>query len=391
MGCTPSDPDQGTNAAQPCDSTVQTCPFQCKPIISIAISAVKFLSDHDVLKKYDADWSDAGARYPKPEWTPARQHPVSHSMKKKVRIEVSIEVQPADACPETGTLKAEGPLGHSAAVSKAMVFEKTGVSFKPGMGPITLESDLELEHKVRKFDFTLTWSTAGTSVAITPATTANRMYVTYDTPYNDTPHNNAVTEKRLAWVCGLCDGDTNGHASVKKIHDSTGTFDLSASIPPNHWEIAGGRTAQCMDLSKFYMLATELLGLRKGEVLYLYPQPGKTTKETSSGADCEVRTVAGSTPAHPAVTTHNRLNPKEELLLVDGNGGWNNFEACYKFTHPDTTGAMTSKYYAGGADIYDTKEDVMRSVCSKTHWTFESAPGGWDICKAPGPSPVDTW
>jgi hypothetical protein len=280
-------------------------------------------------------------------------------------------------------LKGEGP--------GSLVFEKKGFVFSAGKHTLTLKSDKKLEKKVRILDFKIQWKTIGVSVSVTPAETSNKMYVTYDTPYNDTPHDNAVTEKRLAQVCGLCDGDTNGHQSVEKIHGSTGDFDLSASIPSQHWEIAGGRTAQCMDLSKFYMLATEMLGLRTGEVVYLYPQPGKTTNESPSGSAYETRTISGSTPAHASATTHNALKSNEEMLLVDQGGGWNNFEACYKFTHPDTTGVMKTRYYAGGAKIYDTKEQVMKSVCKETHWTFESSPGGWSICTTPGPSPVDTW
>ena len=59
----------------------------------------------------------------------------------------------------------------------------------------------------------------------------------------------------------LCTGHKNGHKSVKEIHDSTSSFDLTASVVSQYWKIAGGTGAQCMDLSKFYMLATEMLGL----------------------------------------------------------------------------------------------------------------------------------
>ena len=360
-----------------------SAPCPCRPISSIKLISLTFTSDHALLKDYTADWRDGGARFPKPEWTPGAQHPVSHNMDKHVSVDVVIEVTPADACDETGTLRGEGPDG--------MVFEKKGVSFKPGRFTVSLTSDRKLPKKVNAFDFEIKWTTQGTSVSISPSTTKNRMFVTYDTPYNDTPYDNGVTLKRMEWVCGKCSGDTNGHASVKKIHDSTTTFDLSASTPSPHWKIAGGTRAQCMDLSTFYMLGTEMLGLRSGEVVYLYPQPGKTTKESTSGADNEKRPVAGSVPAHPAVTTHRSFNANEKILLVDKNGGWNNFEACYKFTHPDTTGTMKTRYYAGGAHDYDTAHEVMRSVCKETHWVFEASPGGWSICTTPGPSAIDVW
>lgn len=366
----------------PCDP-VNPCP--CKPITSIELLSVEFVSDHNLLTDYNADFGSGGARFPKPEWTPAAQHPVSHSMDKAVEVKVTFEVKPADACPETGTLRGTGPDG--------LVFEKTGHSFSAGQHTVSLTSGTKLPKKVQVLDFKITWEAVGVSVSsFSPASSSNRMFVTYDTPYNDTGLNNEVTLKRMEWVCNLCNGDTNGHDSVKKIHDSTGSFDLSASIPANHWDIADGTTAQCMDLSKFYMLATEMLGLRTGKVVFLYPTPGKGTKESTSGSDNERRAVSSSTPAHTGSSkSHKDHNPNEEIVLVDFNGGWNNFEACYKFTHPDSSGTSKTRYYAGGADIYDTAPEVMSSVCQVTHWTFEGSGGGWSICTSPGPSPVDLW
>lgn len=368
-------------APKPCDDPTLPCP--CKPIASINIISVEYLSDHKLLKKYDADWKDGGSRYPKPEWTPGAQHPISHTMDKPMEITVKFEVVPPDACPETGDLLGEGPDG--------LIFKKPAYNFTPGIHTVSLKSDRNLAKKVQALDFRIQWKAQGVSASFSPSVTANKMYVTYDTPYNDTPYSNEVTEKRLSWVCTLCSGDSNGHDSVKKIHDSTGSYDLSASTPAPHWNIAGGVSAQCMDLSKFYMLGTEMLGLRTGEVVYLYPKVGKTTKESGSASAVERRSVEASAPSHSAASPHKTINPNEEILLVDFSGGWNNYEACYKFTHPDTSGALTTRYYAGGAGIYDTAQEVMEAVCKETHWTFESSPGSWSMCATPGPSPVDKW
>ena len=377
FGCSrPSKPDMNG-----CKGGVEPCP--CKPISTVRIVALEFESDHKLLKNYKADWSDGGARYPKPEWTPANQYPLSHNMDTTVAIKVTIDVLPADACPATGTLKGEGPGG--------LIFEKAGYSFTPGQHTIAMTSDRKLKKEVQVLDFAIQWKAEGIGATVTPASTANKMYVTYDTPYNDTAYNNNVTEKRMEWVCALCNGDSNGHDSVKKIHDSTASYDLTAPIPSEHWGVAGGTPCQCMDLAKFYMLATEMLGLRSGKVVYLYPKPGKTTKESTSGSDVERRGVASSTPAHASGSTHGAHNPNEEVLLVDHSGGWNNFEACFKFTHQNRPSKPNTRYYAGGASDYDTAQDVMKAVCKVTHWTFAGGGGGWSICATPGPSPIDTW
>lgn len=152
-----------------------------------------------------------------------------------------------------------------------------------------------------------------------------------------------------------------------------------------------------MDLSKFYQLASEMLGLGQGDVslpdpsltrktgagqvVYLYPEPGKTTREETFGDGNSRRMIASSVPPHPPTTTHDFYEPYEDVLMVDGGGGWNNFEACYKYACGGTL-----KYYAGGADIYATKEAVMNSVCSRTDWVFKASSTGWSICTVPGPS-----
>jgi hypothetical protein len=94
---------------------------------------------------------------------------------------------------------------------------------------------------------------------------------------------------------------------------------------------------------------------------------------------------------------HGKHSHNEELLMVDGSGGWNQFEATFKFTHPDKTGATKIRYYAGGAGVYDTPQDVMKAVCKETHWTYvaghvrSTGQATEQICKTPGPSPVDVW
>ncbi len=58
---------------------------------------------------------------------------------------------------------------------------------------------------------------------------------------------------------------------------------------------------------------------------------------------------------------------------------------------------MKTRYYAGGAEVYNTAEEVMKSVCKTTHWTYitdlRDVGGriGENICYNPGPSPVDKW
>jgi hypothetical protein len=143
------------------------------------------------------------------------------------------------------------------------------------------------------------------------------------------------------------------------------------------------------------MLAAEMLGLKTGQLVFLYPTPGKGVKESTSPSDRATRKIEG--PGH-ADKSHDVDRPTEVMLLMDRSHGWNAYEACFKFTHPDKAGNMKTRYYAGGALIYDSPRHCMENICLRTHWTFMTdfteygakAPGE-NICWNPGPSPVDIW
>ena len=380
----PDPPGTGGHAAPGC--AVQPCP--CVPIAAMDIVALEYAHDHGLLTDHGKDFKSGGRRFSKPEWTPAHSYPVSYSMDQRVEVYLHVEVAPANACPEVGTIK--GYLGDD------VLFEVKDWTFRPGLNKIHATALQALAHKIQIIDFTILWEVHGTSVKLGffSDTTWNTIYVTYDTPYNDTGLDNEVTEKRLKWICGLTNGDTNGHDSLTKVHDLGGGFALGADTPDPHWMIATGLRCECVDLAKFYMLSAEILGLRTGQVVYLYPKLAKGTKESSDPRDMEARAVKTSVPPHDENHLwHGGLVPNEDLMLVDNNGGWNRYEACYKFTHPDKAGKMLTRYYAGGASIYNTKEEVMKAVCKQTLWIFHRPKEHDPVkgCETPGPYPAEQW
>jgi hypothetical protein len=133
------------------------------------------------------------------------------------------------------------------------------------------------------------------------------------------------------------------------------------------------------------MLAAEMLGLRTGEVVYLYPKLLKGTKESPNPRDMETRAVKASVPAHGEYHAHGST---ESLIFVDNKGGENRYEACYKFTHNKLT-----RYYAGGAGVYGTKEEVMKDVCKETKWIYNTTSRREPVrvCENPGPNPAEKW
>lgn len=364
----------------PANCTVQPCP--CVPIQTMRVTALEYVNDHGLLTDYRTDFKAGGQKYSKPQWTSSHSYPVSYSMDQYIEVYLTVEVKPANACPEVGTLTGKTKGG--------VLFEAKDWTFRPGLNKIFMIAHTALPHQVQSGNFDVRWEVSGTSARLAD-TTSNTMYVTYDTPYNDTELDNVVTEKRLQWVCNLTNGDTNGHDSMKKIHDARGKFSLNATTPRPHWDVAAGEIkCQCVDLAKFWMLTAEMLGLRTGKVVYLYPKLSKGTKESTNPEDPEVRSAKSSAPPHADL---DRWHGQEELIMMDDNDGWNAYEACYKFTHPDTAGNMKTKYYAGGAGVYDTPGQVMKDVCKESRWIFR-VKGSRDPvreCTKPGPSPAERW
>jgi hypothetical protein len=352
--CGPNPPNDKPGDGAPCADPTQPCPYQCKPITAIKIVSVEFLSDHKSLKNYDVDWKDGGSRYPKPEWTPANQYPISHTMDKPVEIEVTIAVEPSDACPETGTLRGEGPNG--------MVFEKTGVKFSPGQIKLKLTSDRKLDKKIQELSFSVNWTTTGTSVAVSPANTVNKMFVTMDTP--TTPRQPGVTLKRMRHAVSATGGvgSLDPHDIVKHVMSKWSTFNLN-QVYDNEWELADDATdpvtgdligADCQTIVRHTESVIRMVGC-----------PG-TAEFIVVWAKVPAPAVGVENPAYsPNVSDpkqwYNSFNPpnpakaKWRATLVDYGGGHNRYEACLKFEH-----GGVKKYYAGGVGRKDNVNQVIK-------------------------------
>jgi hypothetical protein len=344
-------------------------PCKCKPITAIKLVSVEFLSDHKLLKDHDADWDDGGSRFAKPEWTQARQHPISHTMDKEVEIKVTIEVEPSDACPETGTLKGEGPGG--------MVFEKKGVNFKPGKQEIQLKSDKKVEKKIQELDFSIDWSTQGTSVSISPTKTSNIMFVTMDTP--TTPAGRpGITLKRMRHSVKAAGGanSLDPHKIVKHVMSKWSSFNLSV-VYDNAWELGDDKT-----YPPGHPQAGDLVG---ADCQTIVRHTDKIIKMVGCPGVAEFIVVWAKVPTpttgeeNPAYTP-NMSSPKQwynshrpfdaakarwRATLVDHGGGQNRYEACLKFEH-----GGVKKYYAGGVGQLNNANEVIK-VFKTMSWRDE--------------------
>jgi len=331
-----------------------------------------------LLKDYDTDWDDGGTHFPKPEWTPAKQHPISHTMDQPVKIKVIVEVMPTDACPETGTLRGEGPAG--------LIFEKSGVSFKPGKNPpIELVSDSlhKVEKKIHELTFQISWKTLGTSVAITPSITANTMFVTMGVP--TTPRQPGVTLKRMRHAVKATGGASSldPHKIVKHVMGTWSEFNL-AQVYDNEWELADDKRfpvghpkagllvgADCQTIVRHTESVIRMVGCPgKAEFIVVWAKVPTPTKGEENLAY-----VPNMSDPKQWYNSHRPSRADRALwraTLVDGNGGQNRYEACLRFTYPEaSTSVSDKKYYAGGVGALNDVDEVIK-VFTTMSWRDES-------------------
>lgn len=380
---------------KPCDDPTMPCP--CKPISSISIVSLAFNSDHNLLKDYPTDWKDGGSRFAKPEWTPGQQHPITHSLDERVTVELELEVSPPDACPETGTLRGEGPGG--------LVFEKSGLTFKGGRMKVpAITSERKLGKKVEKLDFRVGWSTIGTSTALS-AQTANVAYITIDTPRDPAASEHGVTLKRMDKAVSLVSpmGTTNPQTIVHQLMKKLPVYVLKANpaVPsdlrhPAYYNAVGGAwpladympyAAECQTIVRFVRKIIKQIGAPgDAKMVYIYADPtaplvAKEDEETIPNP--ALHSHLGFALVDKKVTHADvgKRFPPSHTEMPDGSVslGLNAYEACLKFTAHDgpegKAGPLKTYYYPGGTG--GSRTDNIDDVLKHSFFALVEYAGAW--------------
>lgn len=385
QGKPPKPSASGAGACPPGSSA--PCPFQCKPISSISIVSLKFVSDHDLLKDNQTDWKDGGVRYQKPEWSAARSDPVTHSMDLAVSIELVLQIEPPDACSETGDIRGESVLD-------GLVFEQTGVTFAPGSMTLKLTSAGKLEKAVHVLSDSIRWSTT-TSTALSDST-SNTIFVTVDQPREAGDAKHAVTRKRMRKAMELVSpmASTNPHHVVHELMKMIPGYALKSNpaVPskfnhPAYFNAEGGAwpigdyiqySAECQAIVRFTRKIILQLGFPgEASMVYIYADPAspRTAKEDPEGtASPALHHHAGYSLVDQEVTKDDigRRYPPSQTKMPDGTTsmGFNAFEACLKFTAKNgpegKSGPIDTYYYPGGENgsREKSKDKVLKNSFS---------------------------
>ncbi len=356
-------------------------------VVQAELEAVDYWSDFTPFYNYNTDFAgDGTTTFSRPVWqrSPATNNPVVQPQGQAVELNVTINVCPYGLAFEL--------IGVSSV--PGLCFTNTDVIAAGGNQDVRVTASVPLANSVDVVIGSIDWYAliggpawnSPTQMCFLNTSGPHTNYVTWGTPITQT--GNTATLKRMDWAARTCATRSTPHGCLTNIHNAVGSYDLKRTDPPNPiWVIAGGAPAQCFEMAEFYGTVAHLLGIPGGDVVYIYPKVGKTVNETMGQTNNESRLIASSNPAHPTPTTHDDFAPSELLGFRDNgtNPGDNNFESCFKYTSDSLT-----IYYAGGAGIYTTAQQVMNAVCHWTFWGYTTAVG-YDYCTNPGPFHVDDW
>ncbi|OOG55626.1 hypothetical protein B0E48_13435 [Rhodanobacter sp. C03] len=286
-----------------------------------------------------------------------------------VSVELTLQIEPPDACSEVGDIRGESILN-------GLVFEKTGVTFAPGPLTLHMESAGKLEKTVHVLSNSIHWSTT-TSTALSDST-SDTIFVTVDQPRDTGNHTHAVTRKRMRMAMELVSpmASTNPHHVVHELMKKIPGYALKANpaVPskfnhPKYFNNEGGAwpiadyieySAECQAIVRFARKIILQLGFPGEAVMvYVYADPAspKTAKEDpESTAMPALHHHPGYSLVDQEVTEHDvgRRYPPSQTKMPDGTTsmGFNAFEACLKFTAKNgpegKSGSLETHYYPGG-------------------------------------------
>jgi hypothetical protein len=320
------------------------------------LNAVTFKSDHGLLRDNTVDWSSSGRAFGKPHWFLREgaevSHPISQTRGTRVEADVNLNVLPATSAPEPVTIDGKSDVG-------LLDFHYSGTLLGGLNRRVSMTSIHGLPNKVAAFDnerieWTITWRHAQHKMVPATGTT---VFVTLDRPR---PPGEA-TVKRMAAACAIiaqaaedagAPGTSNAHDIARGLLMHWNRYDLNVPMRSNIWTFADQITVggQCIDIVRFILALFGMVGCPgEAEPVVIWANPDSPTNAIEQIYEGPVG--LHSVGAHP---THHSLGDDWFIGLLDGQWHSNAYEAAMKLKYGGKT-----LYYAGGAGIYETKQQVL--------------------------------
>lgn len=359
---------------------------------------IEFSSDHGIMRGCGGEdtWKNEGARCAAPEWTAARQFPISHSMGEGV--DLTIRVRAAALNGGGVDIRGEAP--------GALWFGRDDVIVGPEGARARMVSSRPLPRRIGRFGLGIRWSADG--VSLSPARTDNVVYVTMSRPLTNEQgktEEDGVTLKRMAravsWVEPL--NTLRPHSIVRALMGKFPYYSLkpSTKVPrqyhhPTFFNDEGGawamsdyveETGECQAIVRLVRGILRQLGVPgEARTLLVWADPevdgGRRAvtaywdEDPSAGLD-RTKTVGGrrwlATLVDRAVEVGKVYPASHTLENGRPSPGFNRYEACLEFTHEGVT-----RQYGGGAGVFQTRDAVLHAFWGLA-WVSEAPNDGFRV------------
>jgi len=349
-----------------------------KKITAVHVKSLTFTSEHHLLTDYTTDWKRGGEKYVDKDngkhWTPAHNFPISHSMNKIVSVAGEFEVEPPDAPGASIEFIGDGSI-------PPLKFRGTGSWSGKQPVDMTANGSEVLPKKVQKLTQSIDWQAQAAGETFgAGATGAHVVYVTLDTPIDEGKQEDGVTLKRMDKAVELvgATASVKPHEIVAKLMKLLPYYTLqpSPNVPahyhhPNYFNDEGGAWgiadyitdyAECQAIVRFVRGVIKQVGCPgQAETIVIWADPDVQGGAKALEHDWE---TGGGLNGKTKVVGHNvwyaALLDRDPVavghVFSNDEMGFNNFEACLKFTADGVT-----KNYGGGAGVYDSAQQVIRA------------------------------
>jgi hypothetical protein len=390
------------HAGEPADTTLVD--IKVKWVI-ITPWKMSYDSDHAVVTDRTYDWKRGGTKYHDKdpfEWV-KNDHRFPISQTKNTPLKITVVFYVSRKSTETVSGKVVGDGG-----SPVLSFEGSG-SFAPGQTVTVsgMTAAAPLPDQVCYLpNLAIAWRVEGGG-EIHPAGSSgpSSVYVTLDVPKDEGAEEDGPTHRRMNTAVRLVQrvGSNDPHTIVASLMSRFRGYTLQRdpSVPreynhPTYFNGIGGAWplsehisagAECQAIVRFVRGVIHQVGCPgKAEAVVVHANPfnGNAIENAfgHAGMSSHGWFSHNGKPVFATlvdqVVEEGRSYPPSHTPIPGGGGspGFNNYEACLKFTHG------TTRYYAGGVGIFNSKEEVIR-VFTALVWASPapSIPGGYYIDK----------
>jgi hypothetical protein len=358
---------------------VMPCP---KRLLTLELISLRFWSDYGLIKNEETKWTNTGSRYPVPEWVSGRAvaSPIVHNLEKNVKLDLTFKGGPPGACAEQGTIEGTGPEG--------ITFTKD-VTFKPGKQTVTLTSPEKTPKEVKELDMSISWS-AATELASYSGSTQNETYLTMARPMDEKHQEDGVTKNRAKTAVGLVGqaASLEPHKIVESLMARFPFYTLKRhpDVPvehkhPTYFNSTGGawpmaefadKSGECQAIVRLVRGVLKQVGCPgEAKTYVVWSDPNVNNGNTVLEAEYPKRTLHDRDKTVNGVVWSAALADRDPIavdtVFTPDTMGMNTFEACLRFAHGGST-----KYYGGGAGIYDSYEEVIHAFFALVWFSWET-------------------